>query len=231
MPSSSRVTGCNRSRWTREIKMVPKKLTKQEEYMKKRMKGRTWATMIELKDDNILTIWEFAELQVKKCIKAIEYSKREIRLAEWCESNIDNYGKLTLPKEFNKTDFPHITNYLKGEWDIQGSIEAGKKTIKKNQWEQKFYTYIYNEYPVEKVAKYKNKLIESGEQLAEEAFEDEDNKHTYHIWDNDGIVRDTDREQGYIEIMNCLKENREEREHIFNMYAYGVMSHGRKQRD
>jgi len=213
------------------LSRVATKTTKAEEDMKRRMKGRTWATMIETKKDKHLTIWEFAEVQVKQCIVAIEYSKKEIRLAEWCEKHIGVRGELTLPKEFNKTDFPHIVKYLKGYWGTQHSIEAQKKTIKKNQLEQKFYTYMYNEYPVEKVAKYKNKLIKWDDELAEEAFEDKEKNHTYHIHQNDGSVKETNREQGYIDIMNCLKENREEREHIFNMYAYGVMTHGRKQRN
>jgi hypothetical protein len=203
---------------------------KEKRELMKRMKGRTWAISIETKDDKEYNIWEFAELQVKKLKEIIQFTEKQIRLAEWCEK-VRESGKVKLPEEFGEEDFPKIVKYIKGVWDIQESIEAQKKTIKKNQWEQKFYTYMYNEYSIQKVEKYKNKLLSHFDDFAEEAFEDKDKNITYHIHGHDGAVSEPDREQGYIEIMNTIKNSRAEIEHLFMLYSFGVRQYGRNQRN
>ncbi len=204
---------------------------KDEEMLVK--KGRSWCVVSStLKKDN----WEFYKEQVEDCIIVINKGKKKLRLCELARltKTLEEFGRgriLNIKcKEIRTQEDEDYMFGLLYSWNIDDTIEYINKQIKSKQNEQKFWTYMYNEYPIEKVAKYKKRIIDYYVEDMERTFEEKEKSVTYTTIMPDGSEESIKGEQGYINAMNGIKQNKEQIDILFDNYVRGVTEFGRKQR-
>lgn len=205
-------------------------------------KGRTWGIFANMPDKIEKVVnWDFYKSQTEECINIIKENKHKLQLIELAKVvrlvGGDRDGKVFSFEMGggcgglirNKEDEEYL-NMCVYKMNIEDTEEYLEDFTKHTEHRQKFWTYMYNEYPIEKVAKYKKKVTDWYEKDMERTFEEKERKVIYYTTMSDGNDEYISGEQGYINTMNSIKANREQIIGCFNQYVKGVSTNGRKQR-
>jgi len=231
---------------------VTKATPKEAKYIKK---GRNWTARLCMDDadgnQHKVDFWEYIKGEVKLAIEIQAHATHKKKLLEFGgiarrniialikkEEGLSARGKrgvhIAVP-EINfeegglfesQSDIDFWTKIVSGEMRTETGIENCDFTIKCQKKIQRFYTYMYNEEPIETIKKAYTKVMKQVEEQAEKVFEDKEEDVTY--WFCGKTKGESSKEKsgdgGYLTFMNQLQENRKEYETLFKIYIQGVQT-------
>ena len=141
-----------------------------EQYRKiLRKKGRSWGVFANLSGETEKVVnWDFYKSQVEECIHTIKGNKKKLKLIELAKI-IKLVGEDMGGKSFSFEMGGDLGGLIKNKEDqdyldmcvyrmnIKDTEEYLEDFTKHTEHRQRFWTYMFNEYPIEKVEKYKKK--------------------------------------------------------------------------
>ena len=228
---------------------VTKATPKEAKYIKK---GRNWTARLQMVDADgkpgSVDFWDYIKKEVKLALEIQETATHKKKLLE--AGGLKRRKIIALIKQ-NKQQFPddydvHIavpeikegslyetqddidfwTKVVLGEMGTETGIENCDYTIKCQKKIQRFYTYMYNEEPIETIKKTYTKIMKQVEEQAELVFEDKEKDVTYWFCGNTKgkSTKEQSGDGGYLTFMNRLQDNRKEYETLFKIYIQGVQT-------